>query len=212
MKKVSVLFLPLLIVFASACNKDKEGAYRLNVIAKSAKSSSATFQLNSASCYVTELELEADDDDYRDDDDRNEIDLEGRYLVDLLTGNSSPALPEIDVVSANYDELEIEFGEDDDQGIYSFRVEGSYNDGSNDIPVIIEIEEELSYELEDDNGISIDEDLTSQILITVDLQSALAAVDFSQAQIQNGSIIIDDDNNTSLYSDFVDALELELDD
>lgn len=211
MRKIPFALLIVMIILSTACNKDEQGAYRLNVMAKSVKSS-VSFQLQAASCYVTEVELEADDDDYRDDDDQNEIDLEGKFLVDLLTGTSTPGLPVIDAYENNYDELEIEFGEDDENGIYALKVEGVWNDGSNDIPVIIQVDDELSYEIEDDNGISISESLTRDLIVLIDLQAALNNVDFNNANVQNGEIRIDEDNNSSLYSDFVGSLILELDD
>lgn len=212
MKRLSLSLLAISLVLGTSCKKKDEGAYRLNVMAKSVKSGAVSFQLQAASCYVTEVELEADDDDYRDDDDQNEIDLEGRYRVDLLTGDSSPALPTIEAFEFDYDELEIEFGEDDDNGVYAFKVEGIWNDGSSDIPVTIQIDDELSYELEDDNGITISESLTSDLIVLIDLEGALANLDFAKASVQNGTITINKSSNADLYSVFKNALSLELDD
>jgi hypothetical protein len=212
MKNLSLSLLALTIIVSAACNKNEQGSYRLNVMAKSVKSGSATFQMQSASCYITEVELEADDDDYRDDEDQNEIDLEGRFFVDLLTGISTPELPVIDAYENDYEELEIEFGEDDDKGIYAFNIKGQWNDGTNDIPVTIQVDDELSYEVEDDNGITISESLTRDLIVMVDLEGALSNLDFGSATIQNDEILIDDSNNTNLYSDFINSLLLELDD
>lgn len=210
MRKITFL-LALSVIMLTSCNKKDEASYRLSVMSKTVKSSMSSFQLESAFCIVTEVELEVDDDDYRDDDDQNEIDLEGRFVVNLLTGESTPSLPVIQTLEDEYDELEIEFGEDDED-VYAFRVEGTWNDGSSDIPVVIQIDDELSFEIEDDNGIVISESLISELIVLIDLEKALSAIDFANATVQNGTIVIDKNNNQNIYSGIKSALDVELDD
>lgn len=203
MKKITLLILSATLLMA--CNKEKAlTGYSISVSSEPQKQKAATIQLTSGYATVTEVELEKDSQPYQ------EIDIEGSYRFDLLTGQSTPAFPTALVPAGNYDELEIKMGDED--GVTAIYIEALYTDVNGSTDVFIEITDNLEFKLEDEvNGINIDPNTISQLNITLNLTAILGNVDWSQASKNGGSIYVDKNNNTLIYSNIVSAINTEID-
>lgn len=204
------MIIGLMLFALSSCEKDEnqggQAAYEFKMMAKSTKSM-GSWSINSATAILTELELELED-AISDE----EFDLEGRHEINLLTGNSSPALPEIDKSAGLYEELEITLGEDDDNET-ALLIEAEWTQDSTTTLVNIEVTGELEYELESENGIVIEDEMSKELTVFVGIENALQALSLSQAQVgPNNTVFINKGTNTGLYADFVAALNFELDD
>jgi predicted small secreted protein len=129
--------------------------------------------LNKAWIVIRSIELERDDDDDDenddddDDDDDDEIEFVGPFVVNLLTSEVTPDLPELSLPQGRYDEVEIEYGplRSGDQGMdgeplmdqfpdlggqYSVYLEGGYTstDGTyTDIDFRFTYDEDDEFEL-----------------------------------------------------------------
>lgn len=199
------MILLLLATFLLACNEDKAiTGYTVSVKSEPNKEKATSIQITSGFAIVNEVELDKDGEQFQ------EIDIEGSYRFDLVTGVSTPAFPTAEVPAGNYDELEVEMGkEDGDTAIY---IEALYSDDTSSVNVYIAIDEELEFELEDEvNGVNIDPNTISQLNITLNLSAILSNEDWSQASRSSGAIYVSRNNNTVIYYNIVSAINTEID-
>ena len=122
------LWLPALALLAlgTACSKDEKSdpvtGYSLSLKSGPAPGKTqGTVVLNSAYAVLTEVELE--DDDSNGDD--VEIDIEGEFTFDLLSGTSVPNLPLAGIPAGTYEEIEIKLGDDDNGNAVSLYADGN---------------------------------------------------------------------------------------
>jgi hypothetical protein len=157
-----------------------------------------------------ELEMEGEDDDSDDDDDSSEeLEYEGNYTVDLLAGTSSPSLNTVNIEPGTYSEIEIEF-EDILEGDYSVVMDLVYApNGGSGTPVEFRSEEDYELELEDD--ITINAGDVQNLILTLDLDQVFNGIDFSQADVTDGTIRIDEEHNTALLDAIENNIENALD-
>jgi hypothetical protein len=219
MKKVSIFILGISVALATAsCSKDDDsnsldgnGGYQLR-IANQLNKQAGSVQLNQAWAYLEEVELEREyyGDDDNDDDDYNEIDIEGRFKVDLLTGSSTPEIPPVPVGAGDYNELELEFGDEDRLAL---ELLGSYTDtAGNTYNFELSIRAELEFEIEARNLV-IPADYFTTLNVQFPVSQALAGLNWSSATTgANNTIVINERSNQALLSAFLNSLQLELDD
>lgn len=211
MKNTSLVLAALMSLGLLSCSKEEtqsEGGYQIRIGESLAKKGSA-IQVNSAIAYLEEVELERE---FENDSNEVEIDIEGRFTVDLLTGNSNPAIPSAKIEPGTYHELELEFGDDDR---LAFEIEGVYTDtAGNAINFRLSMIQELEFKIEDeDNGIVIPADYFVTLNVNFPVSTALASLDWSSASINaNNSIEINQQSNPSLLQAFLSALNLTVDD
>lgn len=210
----TLLSLSIIAALTTSCSEDNDKestqGYQLEMKSESKKSQVAGWNITTATAFVSEVELES-----ANDDDSTDIDIEGRYEVDLLTGASNPAFPVVSISAGNYEELEIELGDDDDQGGFpSLYIEAQWSDTLNTHPVIISIEEELEFELEsDDSQIVISQGSVNNLMVYISIEQALSTLIMSQAVISSDNTIrIGANDNAALKIQFIAALNMELDD
>jgi len=212
--KKSILFLGLLsfILLGSSCSKDVEeeaGGYALRIGDQLNKKATSSLQLSQALAYLEEVELERE---VGDDDDDMEVDIEGRFTVDLLTGNSTPEIPLIEIAPGNYHELELEFGDDDR---LAFDIRGTYTDTSGQsFDFKVSTIQELEFEIEaEGNGIVIPEDYFTTLNVSFPVSDALLTLDWQNAVADANNVInINQQSNSSMLTAFLNALQLEVDD
>ncbi len=163
---------------------------------------------------LTEIELEMEDDDDDDDDSSEELEYEGNYTVDLLAGTSNPSPNTVSIEPGTYNEIEIEF-EDILEGGYSVVMDLVYApNGGSGTPVEFRSEEDYELELEDD--ITINAGDVKNLILTLDLDRVFNGINFSRAELTDGTIRVDEENNTALLdaieSNIKDALDSDSDD
>ena len=163
---------------------------------------------------LTEIELEMEDDDDDDDDSSEELEYEGNYTVDLLAGTSNPSPNTVSIEPGTYNEIEIEF-EDILEGGYSVVMDLVYApNGGSGTPVEFRSEEDYELELEDD--ITINAGDVKNLILTLDLDRVFNGINFSRAELTDGTIRVDEENNTALLdaieSNIKNALDSDSDD
>lgn len=156
-----------------------------------------------------ELEMEGEDDDGNDDDSSEELEYEGNYIVDLLAGTSNPSLNTVNIEPGTYSEIEIEF-EDILEGGYSVVMDLVYApNGGSGTPVEFRSEEDYELELEDD--ITINAGDVQNLILTLDLDRVFNGIDFSRAELTDGTIRVDEENNTALLDTIENNIKNALD-
>ena len=196
----------LAVTFLAACsNEELPTGYTLSFKVGHVMKKVSQIQLNEGYAMVHEVELEKENEQYD-----IEVDIEGNFKFDLLTGESTPAFPMAEVDPGLYHELEIKLG--DEEGDVSLYAEATYTDTSGtSYDVVLEVTHEVEFKLEDElNGISIDEETISQLDVTLGLVQILEDLDWSTYQMTNGEIRIDRNTNTDMYNAIVSALNTEI--
>jgi hypothetical protein len=97
--------------------------------------------LKKAWIVIRSIELERDDDDDNDqDDDDDEIEFVGPFVVNLLTNEVTPDLPQLSLPQGRYDDVEIEYGHlrSDDLGVDGEPLMDQFPDLGNEYSVYLE--------------------------------------------------------------------------
>jgi hypothetical protein len=168
---------------------------------------------------------DSDDDGDDDSDDGSgnhhdgefEIEYEGQFIVDLIAGTSDPDFGIADLFPGTYKEIELKLRPIMDDGNSLF-IAFSFQPTSGD-PVNVEIssKRELEFEVENHDGIQVEGNNLSQILLLFNLDEVLEGIDFSQADVdEDGVIRINDNSNVaftgSVLSNFVKSCKSGEDD
>ncbi|RED93903.1 DUF4382 domain-containing protein [Marinoscillum furvescens] len=158
---------------------------------------------------LEEEELEEGEDGEEVEAEDEEIEYEGRFIVDLLAGTSNPDFGLAALSTGTYQEIEVEM-EPILEGNQTVRIKLFFEDASTSDTVYVEFEtsEELEFEFEDESGFTIDAGAVNAILIQLDLDKLFAGVDLSSATAdEDGVIRITDTSNEQLTDMLVDKLE-----
>jgi len=136
-----------------------------------------------------------------DDGDNDEIKFEGQFVVDLIAGTSTPDFGVAEIVPGVYEKIEIKLIPilpDSNSVFIAFSF--TKTDGDT-FQVEFSTKKALKFEIEDDDGFQIDENVLNNILVLVDLDKLLAGIDLSQATVDaNGVIKINDSSNTLILN------------
>ncbi|MBL7842857.1 MAG: hypothetical protein KF846_08810 [Cyclobacteriaceae bacterium] len=227
MKMRMFAFVLLAAVMVWGCSNDDPAlqgvAFKMKATTTSSAINPGGRVMNSAYTFtkalvgVSEVEFENDDDDDSGDDDDLEIEFEGRYVVDLIAGTSSPEFGISNIDPGLYNEVEIELGNFLEGGNSMF-VSFTYQpDAGEPIQVEFSTKAKLEIEIEYSNGFTMQPDVLSNVLVLLDLDTLLASVDLSQANVdEDGVIRINETSNTNLaqliVSNFDDACDTGYDD
>ena len=225
MKRIMKLLLAaLIVVYAGSCTKITDtgitlkikGISTLPLLKKSTAVEGYTF--SEALMGIKEIEIEAESaDDESDDYDDMEYEFEGKYVIDLLTGTSSPDLGLADLQPGTYNELEAETAQILDGG-NTLIVKGTYTDASqNAYTFEFSTDDEIELEIESDEGFVLIEGEVLDMIVNIYLPMFFEGVDFSTAtENADGVIIINDSSNSSLawkINNNIDHVaEIEIDD
>ncbi|NVK05884.1 MAG: hypothetical protein HWD92_13755 [Flavobacteriia bacterium] len=191
-----------------------ETGYTVDMQSTESSNKAGEFNLATAWMLVTEVELESEDEM---EGEETEIDIEGEYFVDLLTGTVEPEFPIVEVEPGEYEELELTIGSEE-ENTTAIYLEGSFETFANlTYELEVEITGSFELELEDerDNVIEITRDNVKEILVQVDLEAIIAQLDLGSASVNNtGVIVINTSSNEDLYASFMAMLasQIELDD
>ncbi len=170
---------------------------------------------------VRELEFETleeddledinDDLDGANDDgeiDNEEIEFEGSYIVDLISGTSTPDFGQAGVQPGLYEEIEIEMGPvlaDGNTVFIAFKYKPT---GGDSVRVEFSTQEEIEFEIEDAAGYQLDANALTNLLVLLDLDALFATVDLSLAEADvDGVIRINDTSNPAIAQQILASLE-----
>ncbi|WP_196157196.1 hypothetical protein [Reinekea sp. G2M2-21] len=200
--------------------------------------SAGTIDLTDAWVVVKEIEFEHEDDEETADSDQSKLEFIGPYAVDLLTGTTYPALPQISIDTGLYTDIEIDIEKlsaSDVAGMtgldsaiatklenYSIYLDGTYNDGVNTIDFTLMYDQTDEFEFSpagvSSNGFNIDDEGINDILVAFRLNEWFRfdnaetnnglSVDFSDAVSGTDPIVLDANTN----SDVMDVIEDNIED
>ncbi|KAB2805342.1 DUF4382 domain-containing protein [Phaeocystidibacter luteus] len=214
--KYSILSLVAIIGLASCEEAQLDGTnstttgYSMKMQSTDASNKFGELNFTSAYAVVTEVELERESES-EGVESESEIDITGNFRVDLMTGESMPEFPTVEVEAGEYDELEVTIGSEDLSETAIF-LEGEYETVAG-ITYSFEIElvGELELEIEDENGITIEANDVRDILVSIDLNTIMSSMDFDNASVNsNGVIVISAQSNEDLYAQFIAMLDVEV--
>ncbi|SMG16561.1 hypothetical protein SAMN05661096_00867 [Marivirga sericea] len=228
MKSISKIVVMLLVVLVfQSCESDTDTLQletQANVEMRAISSQSpltnartiaSTPVFTTVTAGVTEIEFETLEEQMGEDedDDSNEIEFEGRFEVNLLTGESTPDFGLSSILPGVYEEIEIEFDNILDGG-HTLIAQFYFADSSSTDTTFVEFttSEEFELELENDNGFMVDEGTVNSVLVTLDLDVLFGAIDFSSAVVdEDGVIRINEDSNRELANLIVSRIEQAMD-
>lgn len=206
-------------------NLQMKATSQLSTIKSNARVAESGIEFTEVIIGVTEIELEAEEenhssdddnsghsnDDYSDDDndsdgdddsddsDEYEIEYEGQFIVDLLSGTSDPNFGIADVIPGNYSELEVKIRPILDDG-NSIRIKLNYTKEGMD-PVMVELStsKEFKLEIENKDGIQLDENALNQVLVLLYLDRLLLGIDLDMVESDSDGIVrISDTSNSEI--------------
>lgn len=165
---------------------------------------------------VTELEFETLEEDELEDiegeDENEEVEFEGQFVVDLINGTSTPDFGIADIAPGIYEEIEIEMEPILDGG-YSIFVSFEFTNANEEV-VTVEYgnSDDLEFEIEDDNGFVLDAGATNQMLILLNLDVLFSGIDLNTASADNDGVVrINNSSNSELSAAIASNLDQILD-
>lgn len=200
--------------------------------------SAGTLDLTDAWVVVKEIEFEHEDDDETADQDDSKLEFIGPYAVDLLTGTTYPALPQVSIDIGLYTDIEMDIEKlapEDVAGMtgldsavatklqdYSLYLEGTYNDGVNTIDFSLYYDQTDEFEFsptgDTTQGFTIDDEGINDIIVAFRMNEWFRfdnadtnnglSVEFGDAVSGTNPIVLDGDTN----SDVMDVIEDNIED
>jgi len=204
MKTTIYLLAALLLITFSSCKKDADVATaKFSVKQKTTTLKSTqigTFTFSKANIGISEIEFEMEFESGTDDYEL-EVEYEGPFQFDVLTGTSTPAVIAIEITPGTYHELEFDIESVLSTG-NSIEISGTYDDGNgNSYQFEFTSNFEDDYEIENVAGIDVSIGQTTNFVLQLDLPLLFVGVDFSSAVMGNDNIIrINSSSNQNLAS------------
>lgn len=164
-----------------------------------------------------EEEIETEEEESTEEEAEQEFEFLGPFVVDLLENSSVPDMSEVEVEPGTYCEIELNFDqlatEEIPDGILStdpiveqsLFIEGTREDGT---PFEIRLSEDDRFKLEGSSvdGFIIDAD-SGAFFISFNFDLWFVNVDLNEADISDGIILIDSENNTTLRELIVENIK-----
>lgn len=215
MKKLLFGISLILVVslLTSSCKKTGDTGMNLSFKSKTVALktlNAVSFDFSEALIGVHEIEIKMESEEFNDSQSSEETEIEydydGDYVVDLLTGTSTPDLGFENFVPGNYNKIEAEIHNILDGGTKSISIKGVYTD-------IEAVEHEfefstsdlLEFEIESDAGFYLEEGMVLDLVVKIDLAMLFNGVDFSQAVLNDLNVAIINDTTNSSLADIVKA-------
>jgi len=205
------LMMMMMMAMLMSCNDNGPAMEGLNLTMKATTSTSKIskagrvqgggYKFETAMLGVREFEFETDDDDDNGDDDDEEVEFKGSYVVDLITGTSSPEFVNGKLKPGFYDEFEIELGRtlaNSNTMFFVFKYKPATGDS---VRVEFSSKQLLEFEFDDDNGFEVKEGTLKNFLVLINLDKLFSGVDLSTATVSDDGVVrINDTTNSSLAS------------
>ena len=209
------LFLATLTVL-TACNDDPlPGGVVLEMKAVTTpnavngRQSASGLEFTKIMVGLTKLEFETEEENEEEDnrgeeDFQEEVEFKGPFKVDLISGTSAPEFGQALTDPGIYDEIEFKFGAVLDGGKtidIAFTFEGKEYEVSSKA-------EKLEFEIEQPNGLKIDENLLTTILVLIDMNVLFENINLAGAVADNDGIIrINEESNASILEALLASFE-----
>ena len=202
-RKFAVLILIALLFGMISCSKvnvdpNPGMGFQIILAPNSSSSGPGSVKIDTAYLRLNEIEFEAE----KSEDMEVEIEIEQLTTIDLVSGTSNPQLPNLNISSGHYEELEVEIhgAEDGDFVIY---LTGIVEDSAqNLIPVRVEMFEPFRLEMEWENYV-VDSTVAFGAIFFIDPSvwfSGLNIHDLQQADRDpSGVVNITPNDNSELY-------------
>lgn len=205
-KFLIALSIPLLFIYACEDVQVDPNGMGITVRIDSTNNSPLNVQIDEAYMRISEIEFEGE----LANDEEIEVESSVETMLDLLTGVSNPALPNIQIPAGLYEEFEIDVEGADDGGTVLY-MKGSLTDtAQNNFSVELNVQEPFNLELEYEN-FQVDSAMTFGATFTINPTAWFLALTFQELQNAtvdaNGLILIDPNNNTALYNKIVERLD-----
>ena len=212
--KTTIKLLAILIMLTAmnSCKKTKndEAKAKFSVKEKSTASKLeaktpliGTFNFTKAIIGVSKVDFEIET-----GSDDQDFEYEGAYSFDVLTGQSTPPMPTVEITPGTYHELEVEIDNVLPSG-NSIEISGTYSIGNIDFPFEFTSTMDEDYDVDNPSGIQVNEGEVVTFLLELDLPSLFAGIDFSTASIDNDGVIR---INATSNSNLQDIIENNFDD
>jgi hypothetical protein len=136
----------------------------------------------------------------RDTINKNRFDFKGKYLVDLLTGTTTPDFGLVGFTPGTYNKFESETARLID-GTKSLSVKGSFTDAASKVyNFSFTTKGEFEFEFESDSGFVLTEGKILEMLININLPLMFKNVDFSKGLVDaTGIVVINESTNAELF-------------
>ncbi|HKL38739.1 MAG TPA: hypothetical protein VJ876_07560 [Bacteroidales bacterium] len=225
LRNLVIALMGMLLIFTACEDDPQDNEATLSLGFKAAESTSTlkatdTLSLDTALIGIEEIELESEEEMENDslegdDDNEREYEFEGSYQVDLLAGTKLSELAQIE--PGIYHELEAEVAPVLDNG-YSVYITGRYTNSTgqtNDL--IYRTRESIEFEVENEQGIQVNNQELKELIIRIDLNQLFSQVDLESATLdENNRILITEEHNPEMAEailNFLDSVsEMEEDD
>ncbi|TAL71414.1 MAG: hypothetical protein EPN88_05650 [Bacteroidetes bacterium] len=222
MRNMYKLMLAIIVIIAASCSKNNTDTITGTGIGVSFKavttlgssSSSAVsksisvvgFTFSEALIGIKEIELKREEEHFSDSAmvhdslNKHKFDFDGKYLIDLLTGTSTPDIGFTNFVPGTYNKFESETARLISGG-KSISVKGTYTDPSSNVYKFdFSTKKEFEFEFESDSGFVLTEGKILEMLININLPQMFATVDFSKGTPDaTNVIVIDETTNIDLF-------------
>ena len=166
---------------------------------------------------VTEIELETLEEDLEEEEngesENEEVEFEGNFVINFLTGTSNPDLGLSELTAGVYQEVEVEF-DNILEGGKTLIINFNFTPTDAAEPTLVEFSTTSEFELEIENeaGLVLDGGMVNSILVTLDLNALFAAIDFSSLTADGDGVIrINESSNDEVMQSIVEGLESALD-
>jgi hypothetical protein len=201
----------LLLLIAASCSKNSTDTgislsfKGVTTVSSTAKSISAAtpFSFTEALIGIKEIEIKRKEEHLHDtltarDTLKHKFDFKGKYLVDLLTGTTTPDFGLVNFVPGTYNKSETARLID---GGKSISVKGTYTDaGSKAFNFNFSTRGEFEFEFESDSGFVLTEGSVLEMLININLPLMFTNVDFAKGTADvNNVYLINESSNIELF-------------
>lgn len=190
-------------------NLDMKAVSSLSTIQNAGARSAATGLVFTEVMFgIQEVEFETEAEDDLEsvngaEDDSDEIEFEGPFVVDLIKGVSTPDFGVGVIVPDTYSQIEIEMAPVLSDGS-TMRLAFSYNGKS----VIFSTTEEIELELVNPAQFQLNANAVANLLVLVDLDALFSTIDLSTATAgADGVIRISNDLNSEIHNQILAGLE-----
>ena len=155
--------------------------------------------LNITSAFINISDLHIKENSGNDD-----VILQGPYTIEISNGIAS--LKQVDMFTGSYKKVDLTIQARDSTtlGGHSIIITGNYITAK-DITIPFTLKSDFTKQIQlplVNDGVTVSENSKVSISIVFDIKTWLSALDFANAHITNGEIVIDNNNNISLLNVF----------
>ncbi len=207
MKTTFKLFVVLALVATfSSCKKnsspDAKADFKMqekstanrNALARSIGSFTFTKALVGVKKVKFEMEHGDNDQEYK---------YKGAYTFDVLTGTSTPSIQAVDMQPGTYKKIKVKIDKVMSSG-NSIEIAGTYAVGGLSYQFEFTSTSDQEYEVENPNGISVQQGHTVTFVLELDLQSLFSGVDFATATVDADGIIRINNSSNPVLQDIIE--------